>query len=311
MTVSDLAKSERLYSDVYDFEPAASGAEQFTPMLSELVNAPGGAPETSLLRTTNFQMLLMSFGGSEGASHNAPLKPAVPVNGPGIAHVCYQVDKKTETYQKFLKGGATHIGDIEMTSLSPITPVKYAYAHDIDGIALEIEHLNMTWLPDSMTEGFDRRIRHVSFATPDINRLVDFYANFMDVKKPRRGDRLKSEKMDKVSGLEGSELSMGWVHVGNMELEFIQYHSHPVSLPDEPRSLQALGYNMILLDVESVDLAKQKFVSAGGILLEKKSSVDGIPVTWGRDPDGNLIGLFSPPLSSKLSSKSFDYIPST
>lgn len=304
MTVSKLEDSEAFYRNSFGLQDTALNDLDFSSLLTGLsaTTAPS-APRTKVLRTTNFQMLMMEFDGPATGA-------AVPVNGPGIAHMCYQADKTIDTYQKFLDNGARHIGDQAMQSLSILSPVEYAYAHDPDGLIMEIEHVNFTWVPDSVTGGFDRRIRHVSYGTPDVGRLIDFYAAFFDVEKARRSDVIGSETMDKVSGLQGSKLEFAWVHVGNMELEFIQYHSHPVQSPAQARSLQMLGYNMILLDVADVDQAAKRLLAAGGSLLDTVSSIDGYPVSWGRDVDGNLIGLFSPAAGSPLSARSFDFIPS-
>ena len=300
MSVSKLDKSVAAYKTAFDFAQPAQPAE-LLPLRQALAAEAGlpSVPQSALLRSTNAQILMSESGA---ASARAP----VPVNGVGIAHVCFQADKDLETYRKFLDNGAKVIGDPEMQRLSPISPVTYAYIHEPDGAVIEVEHLDMFWIPDSMTEGFDRRVRHVSFASADIDRLMNFYQKFLNVQKPRLAPNLVSEKMDGVSGYPGTEVTMGWMHVGNLELEFVQYHSHPPEPAGESRTIADHGYNFILLDVSDVEKASARFVDAGGELLP---ATTGEGAVWGRDVDGNLIGMMNINRDSDLSSLSFDYLP--
>lgn len=178
-----------------------------------------------------------------------------------------------------------------MVKLSPINPVRYAYVHDPDGIVVEVEHVNMTIANLIQDVSVDRRIRHVSLATGDIDRLMGFYRTLLVVEKPRRSPKLASEKFDRVTGLPGSELFMGWLHIGNVEVEFVQYLSHPVTTTPEPRPLSALGYNLIMLDVADLEKAKERFLEAGGSIVSDRLLVLGVPVVLGRDPDQNLVGM--------------------
>lgn len=308
MSVSDLDASVHFYQDHLALTEPSISQDDARELLAGLHQSPVDKLHTKVLRSSNFQMLLMDF--NHLPNDQDLRQPAVPVNGPGMAHMCYQVNKALETYQHMLEDGAAYIGAPEMQSMSFISPVLYAYAHDRDGLIMELEHVNMTFIPDSVSGGQDRRVRHVSFGTPDIDRLMAFYQAFLNVDKPRRSNLLQAEAMDNVSGLPGSQLYMGWMHVGNLELEFIEYTSHPVDAPEAPRPLEALGYNLLLIDVSDVAKAQKRFVDAGGEILPQRTQIQGQPVVWGRDVDGNLIGLFSAESSSALSARDFDFIPS-
>ena len=300
MTVSDAQSAKAFYDYVFGLAEDTSSSEIPNGLLP--AGAENGSTYTSaVLRSTNAQLMLFDFPERDGREN------AVAVQGPGIAHVCYQMDKRLAAYQKALEKGATHIGDIDMVKLSPMKPVEYAYVHDHDGIMFEVEHVDMEKLGDEVRPSVDRRIRHVSFATSDIDRLVGFYAKFMGVKKPRRADKLSSSKVDKVSGLPDSELSMGWIQVGNLELEFVQYHSHPVDPRKEPRSIDSLGYNMIVLDVADVSRATELLLAAGGTLLPTGEGRDSEAIVFGRDIDGNLLGMANFPENSRFSADSFEY----
>ena len=299
MTVSDPDHSAEVYGAAFGVERHSHDHNDLTALLIA-ASQPGEKTVLvdSALKTTNTQLLMFRpSGDAEGA--------ALPVNGPGIAHVCFQVGEDLNAYQRFLEAGATVIGDPEMVKLSPINPVRYAYVHDPDGMVIEIEHVNMAIAGLFQEFEVDRRIRHVSLATGDIDRLMKFYQTLLFVEKPRRSPKLVSEKMDRISGLPGSELYMGWMHIGNVELEFVQYLSHPVTTDPKPRPMSVLGYNLIMLDVNDLEKARARFVAAGGKIVSNDLNVAGSRVVLGRDPDQNLIGMGQFGSDSALDSAKF------
>ncbi|MEL6686345.1 MAG: VOC family protein [Pseudomonadota bacterium] len=257
--------------------------------------------ETQILRSVNAQIRLMKFP--------EPTDVAVtPVQGPGIAHLCVQAAKSTDAYGKFLDNGGTIIGDPEMVTLNPRNPVQYAYVEDSDGNIVEVEHVDVAALELPAPPKNAHRIRHVALATPDIERLTDFYSELLDEPSPRRIGRLRpfgGENIDKVSGLPGSELKMSWFQIRNLELEIAQYFSHPTELPNPPRSVDSIGFNMIVFDVNDLAAAEAKFVAAGGTLETLDPSLDDDTIFFGRDPDGNLLGFQDVSDASVFSSQNF------
>ncbi len=259
------------------------------------------AVQTQMLRSVNAQIRLMKFPEPTAAA-------VTPVQGPGIAHVCVQAAKSTDAYGKFLENGGEAIGDPEMVTLNPRNPVQYAYVKDPDGNVVEVEHVDVEALNLPAPPKNRHRIRHVALATPDIDRLTDFYSELLDEPKPRRIGRLRpfsGENIDKVSGLPGSEIKMSWFQVRNLELEISQYFSHPTGIPNPPRPVDAIGFNMIVFDVNDLAAAEAKFVEAGGVLETLDPSLDDETVFFGRDPDGNLLGFQDVPDSSVFSSQNF------
>ncbi len=273
------------------------------PRASLPVGAPGDGQllPVRLLRSSNAQLLLMEF------SPLADRKPT-PVNGPGIAHVCYQVNQTTGAYQRFLAAGAQALGGTDMVQLNASSPVRYAYAEDIDGMVFEVEHVDVQALDLETPPANDYRIRHVSLATPDIDAAVDFYSLLLNEPSPRRLGRLlklSGEKLDQVSGLPGTSIEMAWFQVRNLELEIIQYHSHPTQRPSAPRPLNAPGYNMIVFDVTDIDVASRRLLEAGGALVGDVRSTHSGQIQYARDPDGNLLGLQRISEDAPLSSMNF------
>lgn len=311
MTVSDLDRSVEVYSQAAELSRVS---EKQLLMNNSVIDRLSGRANTQattqLMKSVNSQLMFMQFVDTpqtEGYS-------AVPVNGPGIAHVCFQVNAETNSYQNFLSSGATTIGDSEMVTLNPKNPVAYAYIHDHDGIMLEVEHVDVAALSLPEPPKNQYRIRHVSLATSDMDRLVGFYSILLEEGKPRRAGRFfgfSSEKIDRVSGLADSKIKMSWFQVRNLELEIIEYLNPRPDAVGEPRHLDALGYNMIVFDVKDLEQARTLFTKAGGKIINDVDATFGGDTNigegtiFGRDPDGNLIGLQKIAASNKHSSKNF------
>ena len=305
VSVSDLDAAEALYAEAVDAQTVNRDAIPLDGVFASLTGRSGGEISTRLVRRTNSQLRLMSF----------PDRPeeviglsAVPVEGPGLAHVCFQVADETNTYEKFLAAGATPIGDQDLVQLRPENPVRYGYVQDADAIITEIEHIDVSKLDLPSPPKNLHRVRHASFATPDVNRLKDFYSVFLGGQKPRHVGRLRKvsgDTIDRVSGLQGSQIEMAWVQLRNLELEMFQYHSHPTELPDEPRPVDAIGYNMIVFDVSDIEAARQRVLDAGGTIVSEPGRLDGGTILFARDPDGNLIGLQTLPAGSVFSAENF------
>lgn len=302
VTVSDLEAATRFYQTGADLELVQESLLDSTAS-NALLEASDVSVNTRLLRSANSQLRIMEFDhGEEGGTAGIP----VPVNGPGIAHVCYQVADETNSYQDFIAAGASHIGNPDLVQLNPRNPVVYAYANDPDGIMFEVEHIDFSRV--SRPRKNDYRIRHVSLASPNVERMVAFYSVLMEEPEPRRsgvGGTLSGEPFDQVSGLPGTQVEMAWFQVRNLELELIQYHSHPTQLPTQARPLSALGYNMVMFDVEDLDAAEALVEDAGGNIVTGRLSMDGGDAFFARDPDGNLLGFQTLSSNNPYSAKNF------
>ena len=304
-SVSDLDRVSTLYGDAFDLENVDETPIAENDLFEKLAGRNGVKAQTRMLRSVNAQVRFMKFANQ---SKEAEATRPIDVQGPGIAHVCYQVNQKTQAYQKFLAGGATHIGDKELVQLNPKNPVHYGYARDFDGLISEIEHVDVEKLDLPEPPKNQYRIRHVSLATPDIDRMIAFYSAFLGGQEARHVGRwwpISSEKIDGVSGLKDSSVEMAWFQVRNLELEIFQYHSHPEEPLAKPRPIDAHGYNMIVFNVSDMDAARKRLEDAGGTVVTEPGPMDGGQIMFGRDPDGNLIGLQSVPDNRVFSAKNF------
>ncbi len=303
ITVEDVARSSEFYAGaanmqvVEDYDPGSAA-----PFL-ELLEVDDVQIESALLRSSNAQLRLMEFEPRAGGDWQA-----VPVQGPGIAHVCVQANKATGSYERFLSLGAGHMGAREMVQLNPRNPVEYAYVYDLEGAVLEIEHVDVAALELPEPPPNDYRIRQVAFSTPDIEVLTAFYSSLLGGQESRDLGHwfgLSGENFELVAGLPGVKLKMSWLQTRNLELEFVQYVSHPTTIPDTPRPLHAPGYNMVVFDVADIDQARKALLAAGGSLVEESLALDGGEILFGRDPDGNLIGFQVVADDAAVSSQNF------
>jgi len=303
VSVSDLAASTTRHKEIVAMDPLPLQTISQAPALLAVLENPMVEFTAQLLRGANAQLLLMEFADTPH-QNSTP----TPVIGPGIAHVCYQVNKTTNTYQRFLEAGATPIGDVNLVQLNSHNPVEYGYIRDSDGIVIEVEHVDVAALDLPEPPSNDYRIRHVSLATPDLNRMVRFYGKLLNQPNPRRAGRfisLSGQKLDQVSGLPQSKIQMAWFQTRNLELELIQYESHPTKPPKSPRPVEALGYNMIVFEVLNLNAARDRLVAAGGSIALPSTPFLGGHISLGRDTDGNLVGLHASDPQHPLSARNF------
>lgn len=242
--------------------------------------------KTRTLRSNSGQIRLMQFDRPTAAARAAGV---VPVQGPGITHVCFQSPDSKPIFPKFVAAGAKPLSRTgDLVQLRPDVPVKYAYLRDADGTMIEIEQL----LLENLT--FDHRMRHVAIASLDIDRTVAFYTAVLGKAPRERRSNLVNKTLDVTASIDDLKLDVAWFQVGNLELEIWEY-LNPVPMPaTEARPLEALGHNMIVFDVSNTAVALQRLQDAGGLRVASPSPIDGGEIAFGRDPDGNLIGFFQP-----------------
>lgn len=305
LAVADLDAAQRYYASTIEAADVDRAQLPAGSVLKQLHAEGDGAAETRLLRRTNAQLRLFRFAQPSKAGQASG---AVPVQGPGIAHVCFQVADETHAHDRFLKAGAQPLGRRELVQLNPRNPVRYGYVRDPAGVITEIEQVDLTKLDPPRKGAVPYRVRHVSLATPDLSRMIAFYSALLGGQEARHvGNWIKvsGEPVDQVSGLTGSKIEMAWFQLRNLEIEIFQYHSHPTKLPPKPRPPDAPGYNMIVFDVSDIAEAKRRLVAAGGTIVTTAGALDGGQIIFGRDPDGNLLGLQVLPATSPLSAQNF------
>ncbi len=297
ISVSDLDKSAEFYRSSVGLVEVDRSRIAGNAAIQDIAGRRNAVAETRLLKGGNAQIRLMRF---QDRSPSAIATSPMPVQGPGITHVCHQSPASKPLYSRFVSAGAKPVTrGGQPIRLVPEVPVRYIYARDPDGVMFENEILEGEPPP------FDHRISHVAIATIDLEKTVKFYTALLGREPRERRANLARPTLDQAADLDNVKVSVAWYTIGNLELEIWQYLS-PAPVPlASPRPVDALGYNMIVLDVSDVEAAAAKLVAGGGRIESKPAPMSGGRIAFGRDPDGNLIGLQSVAAQSVFSSSNF------
>lgn len=299
ISVSDLDRSATFYSAATSMTEVNRSRIAENQAVNRIAARTNVVAETRLLRGGNAQIRLMQFkDASPLARQTAPMA----VQGPGITHICHQSPAGKPLYPRFVAAGAVPVTrGGQPIRLVPSVPWRYIYARDTDGVMFENEIVEAEPPPP-----FDHRVSHVAIATTDIERAVSFYNTLLGRQPRERRFNLARPTLDEVSDLDNVKLNVAWYTIGNLELEVWQYLSPAPAPRTTPRPIDALGYNMIVFDVTDVVAASARLAKAGGKLEGQPVIMDGGRVVFGRDPDGNLIGLQSVAQSSIFSTSDFE-----
>ena len=246
------------------------------------------ARNVALLRGPNGQLELSQFDGAA----DQPVS-AMPVQGPGITHVCYQAPAASALYAKTKASG----GSIVSRGAMPVDRgygIQYAYAKDPDGIMYELEQLDKPPFADSVWVG------HVALVTPDIDRLVLFYTKLLGVPPHNRIDNIRnSPKLDDIANIDSLKLRAAWFKTGNMTVEMWQFDNPPTTAPGRPTLSTKIGYTSISFEVSHINQTYLRLRNAGVTFLSPAAA--NATTARLRDPDGNLLNIVELPTNAPTS----------
>lgn len=181
----------------------------------------------------------------------------------GATHICIQ-HRDMNHLASALKGAGWH-AIAAPTDLGG--SIRYQYAEDGDGLIVEAESVDR---PADAPPA----LAHVALATPDRDRLCDWYAELLGT-TPRRSPRIgPNAKIDRLTGMTAVEVSGAWLPAGELEIEFWTYHTPPV-VDGSSGPLRGLVFRS---DDVAGDAARLGFAS-----VEDRAE--------GCDPDGNPVVL--------------------
>lgn len=185
----------------------------------------------------------------------------------GPAHLCIQGSDIDALAARLKDGGWQAFG--APTDLGG--NIRYQYAEDDDGLIIEAESM------PHAAAGVGPWIAHVALATPERDRLVDWYAALTET-IPRRSTRFgPNAKIDQLTGMADVEVSGAWLPAGDVEIEFWTYHA-PLPIGGVPGPLGELTFTTPDLAAEVARLGDHGFVIADGAAIA-------------HDPDGNAVRL--------------------
>lgn len=183
----------------------------------------------------------------------------------GATHICIQHRDMDRLAGALAEGGWRAIA--APTDLGG--SIRYQYAEDDDGLIVEAESVEMP--VDSPA-----RLAHIALATPDRDRLCNWYAALLRT-TPRRSPRLgPNARIDRLTGMDSVEVSGAWLPAGALEIEFWTYHAPPV-VEGPPGPLRGLAFRSDDIVADAARL---------GFSLKNDRGE-------GRDPDGNPVVLIA------------------
>tara|TARA_B110000503_G_scaffold106623_1_gene159255 strand:- start:1127 stop:1678 length:552 start_codon:yes stop_codon:yes gene_type:complete len=132
----------------------------------------------------------------------------------------------------------------------------------------------------------------VAFATPDIEKLMNFYQDVLGIKPYRKAEIVKNPKIDRITGLTDSDVLAGWFKMNKQSkmMEFWQFKTPKTLVFTGKRKASDLGYSYSL-EVADIQKEYQRLMSLGVDLISAPQQVGGFWQMYARDVDGNIFSL--------------------
>lgn len=136
-----------------------------------------------------------------------------------------------------------------------------------------------------------KAIHHTAISTPDLDRLTKFYCEQMGFElESESGWPQGVEIADNIVGLKNSAAKFVMLKLKDFRLEIFQFSS-PEPRPGDPnRPVCDHGLTHLAFTVEDVQAEYDRLKKAGMIFHCPPQNM-GATVTYGRDPDGNVVEL--------------------
>ena len=246
--------------------------------------------KTATLQCPNGRIELIEFQGIGKQELSV-----MPVQGPGITHICYQSSAENSIYKQAKINGATVVSR-GTTPVNRGYGIQYAYIRDANNIMFETEQFDKVPFNEAMWIG------HVALVSPNMDKIIDFYTKLLGRKPQNRLDKIKSStKLDDIANIDSLKLNAAWFKTPNMLLEIWQFDNPPTTPPQYVPSFSKIGYQKITFEVENLDSLYQSLSKTGLLFLSKPVKNKGVKEVMLCDPDGNLLSLIELPALSPLS----------
>lgn len=302
LSVSDLKNSLSFYENAIGLVPEDMKFHPSNSFLSiDDISVP--SPKIAILSGPNSYIRLMEFGHA-GARHQTT---ALPVQGPGVTHICFQAPKSKPLDAKAITHGATWVSSSNaMVDLRGVG-FMYGYLRDPSGLMFELEHA-----PEPKFD-VDVWVGHVAIAAHDLTEAIDFYEKLLGIAHYRRVDNISGPTFDEVAGIESGVLNGAWLRVAPFyNIELWQYQNPPTLPPSTPKPVSEIGYNSIAFETTDIDADYQRITKLGIVPETGIVPIDGGRAFFLRDPVGTLLSLqeydAGSPFSLKaINSQSGDY----
>ncbi|MBN8281480.1 MAG: VOC family protein [Gammaproteobacteria bacterium] len=139
-----------------------------------------------------------------------------------------------------------------------------------------------------MLKGF----HHAAISTPDLARSVRFYQEMFGCTVVREfGWPAGVPAADALTGLRNSAARAVMLKLGDSYLEIFEFSS-PVPKPGDPdRPACDHGLTHLCIEVRDSEAEYRRLAAAGMRFHAPPQAQEGGFVTYGRDPDGNIVEL--------------------
>jgi catechol 2,3-dioxygenase-like lactoylglutathione lyase family enzyme len=136
-----------------------------------------------------------------------------------------------------------------------------------------------------------KAIHHTAISTPDLDRLTKFYRDLLGFEvESESGWPAGIEIADNIVGLKDSAAKIAMLKLGDFRLELFQFSSPEPKSSDPNRPVCDHGLTHLAFTVEDIHAEYDRLVKAGMIFHCPPQNI-GATVTYGRDPDGNVVEL--------------------
>ena len=135
-------------------------------------------------------------------------------------------------------------------------------------------------------------IHHTAISTSDIERSLRFYRDLLGFKEVFTSSwDVGTEINDRIVGLKDSSAQVVMLRAGNACIELFQYATPEPKPGDVNRPVCDHGITHLCLQVSDIDAEYARLAAAGMRFHCPPQPVGGLRVTYGRDPDGNVVEL--------------------
>jgi glyoxylase I family protein len=133
---------------------------------------------------------------------------------------------------------------------------------------------------------------HAAISTPDLDRFLGFYCGVLGCHVAWTfGWETGSDEADAVTGLEGSAARAVMLKLGDSFLEVFEFSSPPIDAQTTERPVNEHGISHVCLQVEDIHTEYDRLRQAGMRFHCPPQAQETGFVTYGRDPDGNVVEL--------------------
>jgi glyoxylase I family protein len=140
-------------------------------------------------------------------------------------------------------------------------------------------------------EGFIRGVHHTSFTTQNFEGMLRFYRDLLGFKELAKSE-IQSEILDKITGIQNTNLKNAMLLAGNTVIEIFEYVSPEGKPGNLYRPANDVGITHVCFDVIDIFPLYHRLKEAGvEFNCEPQNFKDRVIATYGRDPDGNLFEL--------------------